>query len=67
MKPHKTYSDGKQSMWELWFLSGLFAFIVLFVIGLCDGSRDFFPYWPLFFGISIINLGAALWKGRTKW
>lgn len=56
----------KYSIWEKWMLFSLIALCALVVIGMMDGSKEWFPTWPYFFTGSFLNLVICLTYGQIK-
>ena len=47
--------EGRQTMWETWFVISLVLILVALVTGLMEYSKIDFPNWPYFVGIVVIN------------
>ena len=63
MKPTKTYSDAKQTMWETWFNTSFILFMCVFFIGTLDNSQILIPWWPYAFVATGFNLAMCLYIG----
>lgn len=55
MKPTKTYSDSKQTMWETWFVISFVIFFTYFLVGTLENSVEMFPNWTPFMLLSAVN------------
>lgn len=62
----KKSEDSKQTIWEAWFVASVIIFLAYLFVGTLDGSIAFFPNWPYFFGLSLINLVICLYYGFKK-
>ena len=53
----------RQKTWEVWFISSLIVFSVLFFVGTVEGSAEVFP--NLLWGLvpSFINIAVCLYYG----
>ena len=67
MKPTKTYSDSKQTMWETWFVLSFVILASYIIVGTMEGSVDMFPNWDIFAGIAMFNFIFCLYRGFKKY
>ena len=55
----------KYSIWAKWFTLSILTSIIIAFIGMLNGSVEFAPQWPLFMGISLLNLLVCTIVGLT--
>lgn len=55
-----------QTLWETWFIFSCTLFIMAIIQGTMVNSKTYFPNFPYFFAISIINLSYCLYTGTKK-
>ena len=55
----------KYSTWAKWLTLSVTAVIIIAFIGMLPGSVEFAPQWPLFMGVSLLNLLVCTIVGLT--
>ena len=62
----KNLEESKQTVWETWFVISIVLIVVMFVTGLMDNSKVYFPNWPYFAAGVLVNVVLCIKRGTHR-